>query len=214
VARRSRLSRAARAEISAAAARMLVDGTAADFASAKRKAARELGIADTRDLPDNLELQRAVADHLVLFEGDVHVQRVRRLREAALRAMRLFAPFNPRLAGPVLYGTACAFTPVLLHLFSEEFEAVTRFLIEQRLRYDLGEARLKLGGGSAPQRVPCIDLMLYEEHFELIVLPSMGASHHPASPLNGRPTQRADEATVRGLVQSGQVFFGEHAPSP
>ena len=204
--RKQRHSRTARAELTATAARMIVDGTAADFASAKRKAARELGVENTRDWPDNIQLHQAVADHLVLFEGAEHELRVRRMRTAALRAMHLFSDFSPRLTGPALYGTVCSYSAVQLHLISEEFEAVTRFLLEQRLRYDLGETRLRMTAGGDLQRFPLLQLQLFEECFELLVFRS--ATQHPISPLNDRPMKRAGVDAVGELLHSGQIFFG------
>ena len=119
----------ARSDIANHAARPLVDGGVIYFDLARRKALRELGAEQSRDLPDNLELHHAVIEYLRLFHGARHAERTAHLRNVACRALRLFAPFQPVLVGPVLYGTACEFTPVSLPLRSDEFEAVTRFLL-------------------------------------------------------------------------------------
>jgi hypothetical protein len=208
--RRQHTARIGRAEIANNAARLLVDGGVLDFDSARRKAARELGAEHSRDLPDNLELHRAVIDYLRLFHGARHAAHIAHLRTAAYKALRLLAPFEPVLVGPVLYGTACEFTPVSVHLRCDEFEAVTRFLLDRRLSYELQDAQLRMSGVSGPQRVAQIVLTLYDEPFELTVLPAHN-SRQPLSAIDGRPMQRADLAALEALLDSGEVFVGDFA---
>ena len=199
-----------RAEIANNAARLLVDGDVIDFDSARRKAARELGAEHSRDLPDNLELHRAVIEYLQLFHGARHAARIIHLRTAACKALRLLAPFQPVLVGPVLYGTACEFTPISVHLRCDEFEAVTRFLLDRRLSYELVDSQLRMTGVSGLQRVAQAALTLYDEPFELTVLPAHN-SRQALSAIDGRPMQRADLPTLEALLDSGVVFTGDFA---
>lgn len=199
-----------RAEIAATAARLLADGMVTDFQSARRKAARELGCEGLRDAPDNLEIHRALIEHLMLFDGERHRKRVARLREAALKAMTLFAEFSPRLTGAVLYGTACEHDDIDLQLFSDEVEAVTRFLLGRRIAYELTDALTRVSGASQPQRLPVFRLALHQEHFALLVLPAGGAGV-PLSALDGRPAKRAAANAVLALLESGQTILSEPA---
>ena len=114
------------------------------------------------------------------------------------------------LVGPVLYGTACEFTPISLHLRCDEFEAVTRFLLERRMSYELVDGQLRMAGLAGPQRVAQIELSLYDEAFELTVLPAHH-SRQPLSAIDGRPMQRADLAALEALLDSGEVFVGDFA---
>ena len=67
-----------------------------------KKAAERLGVGSRGSLPGNAEIEAAVANHLQLFGGDAHEDRLRLMRVAALSAMELLASFTPRLVGPVL----------------------------------------------------------------------------------------------------------------
>jgi hypothetical protein len=213
MARKHRQSPATRLEIATTAARMIVDGTAGDFEGAKRKAARELGLNSRRHLPDNLELHTAVADHLALFHGEYHESRTLRLRKAALEAMELFGCFNPRLTGPVLYGTACDHSAINLHLFSAELEAVTRFLLEHRIHYDLCESPFRFSRTDRAHNIPVFRLIT-SELIELAVFPNEGATRHPLSPIDGKPMYRIGKAALEGVIQSGKVFnMGRSSPS-
>lgn len=208
--RRPHPARIGRAEVANHAACLLVDGGVIDFDSARRKAAQELGAGQSRDLPDNLELHYAVIDYLRLFHGERHAARIAHLRNVAFKALRLLAPFQPVLVGPVLYGTACEYTPISVHLRCDEFEAVTRFLLERRMSYELAETQLRMSGLAGAQRLPQVVLALYDEPFELTVLPAHH-SRQPLSAIDGRPMQRADLAALEALLDSGEVFVGDFA---
>ena len=199
-----------RTEIASRAARLLADGEADGFDSARRKAARELGAEHSREQPDNLELQRALIAYLQLFHGVAQVAHITHLRSLALKVLRLLAPFQPVLVGPVLYGTARGFTPISVHLRCDEFEAVTRFLLERRMIYQLVDTQLRLSGVGAPQRAVKIALTLYNEAFELMVLP-VNNTRQPISAIDGKPMRRADEAALEALLDSGVIFTGDPA---
>ena len=73
-----------------------IDGYAAprcllkvEAAAALARVQRELGAEQSRDLPDNLELHRAVIDYLRLFHGARHAERIAHLRAERLKAMQL-----------------------------------------------------------------------------------------------------------------------------
>lgn len=207
--RRQSPSGAGRAEIAALAARLLATGGARDFDDARRRAQDELGLVRYRDLPDNRELQRALADYLVLFQGAALTARLERLRVAALHAFELFAPFAPRLCGPVWYGTACAHTPISLHLTSDETEAVTRFLLDRRIPYHLADAAFRFPGLTAPHRMPRFEITVDGDDFELVVFPSRGALRHPLSAIDDRLVKRVGRAELEALIAAGRLLADE-----
>lgn len=183
-----------------------MEGITADFDGAKRRAARDLGQDPGRNLPDNLEVHRAVADYLALFGGAAHAERLLEKRRAALAMMERLDGFRPRLAGPVLYGTAPAHAPVNLHLFAPEVEAVSRLLLERRVPYRLTDAPFRFRRGNAPERVSVFELDYDEECFELAVFPDEGSGRHPLSPIDGRPMRRASSRALEALIASREVF--------
>ena len=71
-----------RAEIAATAARMIAqDG--ADYATARRKAARQvLGVDQPAPnlMPDNMQIEDEVRKYQSLFGGNAHLERLRQLR--------------------------------------------------------------------------------------------------------------------------------------
>ena len=198
-----------RSELAQLAARFLADGEAEDLGDAKRRAAERLGVRDTRDLPDNLAVVGAIVEYQRIFEPDHAPERLVRLRAIALRAMRALGEFEPRLVGPVLYGTAFDHTPIALHLHSDEVEAVVRRLLALRASYTLEERALR-SGRHATERVPMLVTALEDVELELLVLPRQRLANPPRSPLDGGTYRRLDAAGLERLLDSADA--GEPLP--
>src|SRR5471030_2538708 len=120
-----------RAEIAAAAARLIAqDG--ADYLSAKRKAARQvLGEAQANEqlLPDNAQIENEVRLYHTLFKADTQPARLFQLRTLAAQLMEELQRFNPYLTGAVLNGTAGAHDDIHLQLFADSAKEVEIYLL-------------------------------------------------------------------------------------
>ncbi|HET7588524.1 MAG TPA: hypothetical protein VFL45_10650 [Gammaproteobacteria bacterium] len=199
----SRNDQADRLRIAQEAARILAEEGVRDFLLAKRKATERLGMdARSRNLPTNREIEDALAEHHRLFHADTHERRLRELREAARRAMRLLAPFNPRLVGGVLSGLAAEHAPVQLHLFADAAEQVAIHLMDRQIQYELDERRLKQPRGEG-QNYPLYCFMLADVVIEATVFPYNAIRQAPASPVDGKPMKRAALEEVEALLDAG-----------
>ena len=131
-----------RLEIAAAAARLVAqDG--ADYASAKRKAARQvLGDAPGRPnvLPDNDLIEEQVRQYNALFLADSQPARLFQLRTIALQVMEALQQFHPLLSGPVLNGTAGPHDEIYLQLFAESAKDIHIFLLNKNVLLDMSES--------------------------------------------------------------------------
>ncbi len=130
-----------RAEIAAAAARMIAED-GADYGTAKRKAARlVLGNQKVKGdiLPDNAQIEDQVREYQALFFGEEHAQRVRHLRRLAIEMMEKLAEFQPMLTGAVLSGTATEHSDIHLQLFVDSGKEVAVFLINAGIDYEVSE---------------------------------------------------------------------------
>lgn len=171
-----------------------------DFRLAKQKAAQQLGIGQTRNLPSNEEVQHALREYQRLFRAGQQPARLRALREAALKAMGLFAPFSPRIVGDVLDGSADQYSAIQLHLFANTPEEVALFLMEQKIPYQQGERTLRFGADRS-QKLPVFSFVAGDDDIELTVFPTSGSKQPPLSPLDGHPLQRASRTELERLLQ-------------
>jgi hypothetical protein len=76
-----------RLRVAQVAARLIVEHGLADWALAKRKAARQLMLPDTTPMPSNDEIEVALAEHHALFGGEAHEENLRAMRAQALQWM-------------------------------------------------------------------------------------------------------------------------------
>lgn len=182
------------------AARLMAENGLRDFAAAKRKAAEQLGIQQSRNLPGNDEIEVALREYQQLFQHDTHALQLLELRQSALQAMKLLSGFSPRLVGPVLNGTADHYTPIYLHLFADTVEEVGIFLMQHNIPYELAERRVHYAGGREEQR-PLYRFIAGEHALELTVYPPGGLRQPPLSPVDGRPMQRASRKTLQALIE-------------
>ncbi len=189
----------ARLMVAQEAARIIVNHGVRDYGAAKIKAAERLGLNTRGSLPGNPEIERAIEEHHQLFGGDMHADLLHSMRESALSAMEVLAPFTPRLVGPVLNGTADENSAVNLHVFADSAEAVAVQLGELDIQYRPYERRLKSRRG---QTDTYAGFEFHHESAEVqaTVFPIDGIRQAPLSPINGKPMERADAARVRNLL--------------
>ena len=172
------------------AARIMSEEGVRDFLFAKRKAAERLGF-DPRSLhmPTNVEVEEALAEHQRLFRSDTQPNHLRHLRQTAREALRLFEPFNARLVGPVLSGTASEHAIVYLHAFTDMPEDLAVFLMEKGIPYEHSARKLKSGAG-VQREYPVYKFVAGDVPIEVTVFDVDGIREAPASPVDGKPMRR------------------------
>jgi len=131
------MSASATEVIASAAARLVVD-EGMEYAQAKRKAVRQLGLPRGRaELPSNEQVEDEVRSHLALFCADTQPAELRALRELALRWMQRLAEFRPHLGGAVWRGTATRLSAIHLDLYCDDAKAAEIALINRGIDYDV-----------------------------------------------------------------------------
>jgi hypothetical protein len=187
-----------RARIAAVAARLMAEDGVDDFALAKRKAARQLGAADTQSLPANDEIEAELRAYQSLYQGDEQRERIHELRTVALEAMRSLADFKPYLAGPVLKGTAGRYADIDLQLFTDDLKAVELFLLNRNFVYAVSEQRHYCG--DEPRAVPVLRLDWDGVPVNLAVYAAKDERAALKASATGRPIERAGPGAVSALL--------------
>jgi hypothetical protein len=187
-----------RARIAAAAARLMAEDGIDDFALAKRKAARQLGAADTQSLPANDEIEAELRAYQSLYQGEEQRERIHELRTVALEAMRSLADFKPYLAGPVLKGTAGRYADIDLQLFTDDLKAVELFLLNRNFVYAVSEQRHYCG--DEPRAVPVLRLDWDGVPVNLAVYAAKDERAALKASVAGRPIERASPGAVSALL--------------
>ncbi len=183
----------------AEAARLMVEQGLDNPHQACRKAAARLGVRDPRQLPRPDQVDQAVQEYLRLFRGADHPRELALLRETALQAMQALEPFQPRLVGPVLQGSANRGSRVQLHLFADTSEEVIFRLLELGIPWRDGE-RTHLYPDGRRMRHPSFRFRAGDSEVELVVFPVAGLRQPPLEPGQQRPLERASHAQLERLL--------------
>ena len=154
-----------RVRIAQAAARLIAEHGLSDWAAAKRKACRELGLSDREALPANEEIEQALRDYNSLFRPEAQAASLRAQRMIALEWMERLSPWRPLLVGGVAAGWATAHSDVRLELEAEDPKAVELGLINAGIEYTAAApvggaapagARLNAGRGATAVRLDIV----------------------------------------------------------
>jgi hypothetical protein len=187
-----------RAEIAAAAARMIAED-GADYGTAKRKAAKQV-IGNTKIrgeyMPDNAQIEDEVRIYNQLFFSDTQPARLLTLRKIALRVMKELTQFSPYLTGAVLNGTAGEHSDIHLQLFTDSPKDVEIFLLSKQVIFEVSETSHFNGRG---EPIETISFMWKNEGVHLAVYATDDLRGAVKNTADGR-MERANIEIVRTLI--------------
>jgi hypothetical protein len=187
-----------RSQIAHLAARLMAEDGIEDYGLAKRKAARQAGTPDTRELPTNEEIDLALKTYHEIYHREEHRDRLRELRGIAVRAMRKLAQFNPYLTGSVLNGNAGKYADINLQLFTDNVKAVELYLIDRGIPYKTVQNRLYAGEELC--MVPVYTISDDGAEIEIAVLTTRELRGPLKTSLEGRNIERAKLQAVETLL--------------
>ena len=188
-------------EIAATAARLVVD-EGMEYAAAKKRALRDLGLQRSRqaELPSNEQLEDEIRIHIALFCADTQPSELRALREAALVWMERLAGFRPHLSGAVWRGTATKLSAVHIDLYCDDTKAAQIAIINSGVDFDTGHL-------DRPGQEPLTVLTVGHTSHALGEVVTLHLSLHDADDQRGalRPdargrSWRGDTAALRRLM--------------
>jgi hypothetical protein len=188
-----------RSHLAYLAARIMVEDGIEDYSLAKRKAARQAGAGEGRQLPDNQEIDAARASLQQIFHTDEQPAQLAALRETAAHAMRELAAFDPHLTGAVLHGTAGKYAAVQLQLFTDDATRVELFLLGRGIEFSAGQSVLYSG----ETRVTAPTYALYDDddtEIQLTVLSRRELRATLKTSPAGKPMERARLPEVEILL--------------
>jgi hypothetical protein len=145
------------AELAQAAAGLVVE-EGMEYAAAKRRAVKQLGLSARTALPDNAAIDAAVREYIALFCADTQPAELAVLRAIALTWMERLTAFRPHLGGAVWHGTATRHSDVYLQLFCDDPKAPEWALLDHRVEYHPGEVK-----GWRGEPVPVLTLRVRNE---------------------------------------------------
>jgi hypothetical protein len=191
----------AKLEVAQAAARLVVE-EGLEYGAAKRRAAKQLGLASRGALPDNDAVEDAVREYIDIFCADTQPTELAALRKLALTWMERLAEFRPYLGGAVWHGTATRLSDIYLQLFCDDPKSTESALIDKGVDY---EARTVTGFNGEPVEALSFSSVSREleeaigVHLLIYDHDDLRGALKPDS--RGRPP-RGDATAVRALLEN------------
>jgi predicted nucleotidyltransferase len=190
-----------RRQIAFLAAQMMYHRTESEYFTAKRKAARQLGVEyrfRPGDLPSNKEIRDQIQAMARMHEGPKRLAHLLDMRLAGLRMMRLLARFRPRLIGSVRTGHVRTGSDIDIHIFSDSVSLVTDTLDEHGLAYDVERKRIVKYG----EERTFTHIHIKDGHsFELTLYPEDKLHYVFKSSITGKAIERASIAELEELLR-------------
>jgi hypothetical protein len=190
-----------RRQIAFLAAQLMYRRVETEYFTAKRKAARQLGVEfryRPGDLPSNREIRDQVQALARVHEGTKRLTHLRDMRVEALRLMRKLARFRPRLIGSVRTGHVRAGSDIDIHIFSDSLALVTDALQEYALEYDVEHKPIiKHGEERVFTHIHVYDRFTYE----LTLYPEDKVHYVFKSSITGKAIERASIAELEALLK-------------
>lgn len=180
-------------------ARLMIEHGIGDFGLAKRKAAERLAVTALGALPSNAQIEACLVERQRIFAPAGFGDWIEHMRRLALDLMRQLESFEPRLAGPVLAGTATSTSRIELHVFAASAEAVAFALERHGHRLSSCLHRFRFGGGRQEQ-VPGYRFQLDGAAVLTPVFPENGIREAPLSSVNQRPMARASRRELEAML--------------
>ena len=190
-----------RRQIALLAARLMYAREESEYFTAKRKAARRLGVEyrfRPKDLPSNREIRDQIQALANLYEGDKRHDHLKEMRLAAHRMMRLLCAFRPRLIGSTLTGHIRRGSDIDIHVFSDHPSAVTTVLEDDNFIFDVERKRVIKHN---EERIFTHIHVRDRFNVELTLYPQDKANYAFKSSITGKAIERASIAELEELIR-------------
>jgi hypothetical protein len=178
-----------RARIAELAARFIAEHGISDYALAKRKAARSLGLPDGHGLPSNDEIDAALVYRQSLYEPEEQAALLLALRQQALAVMQVFEHFSPSLTGAVASGAVSDHSLIELDIAMDSSKDFEQFLINRNIEFKVRDKAGRMA------------YLIYSEPADVLVRINPGEAHHG----NSAPRSRLDLRQLQKLMPAASA---------
>jgi hypothetical protein len=147
-------------DIAACAAALVVE-EGLEYAAAKRKAVKHMGLSSRSALPSSDQVHEQVRQYIALYCADTQPTELLALRELALHWMdkltRLAPDSQVLITGAVWQGTATRLSDIHLNVFVDDGKGLEIALLNAGLDYEVGETGLaqRDEGSRLSLHLPC-----------------------------------------------------------
>jgi hypothetical protein len=132
----------ARIIIANRAAEIIMEEGITDYQFAKRKAAKYLDYQSSDFLPSNDEIDSALKEYQKIYQADIDVSLIDKIKIEAIRVMELFKNFNPHLVGQLIDGLIPKYPVLQINLYTDNMKEIEYLLLNNKIEFDLKDKNI------------------------------------------------------------------------
>jgi len=189
-----------RKAIAARAASLMYAREESEYFTAKRKAAKQLGVNcryQPHGLPSNKEIQESLRRLAESMEGPARADRLEQMRLEALRWLRRLDRFSAKLIGSVLTGHVRRGSDIDIHVFTDSLNDLTLALDDHGVDYQVERKQVVKHRETRVYRHVHID---GRYPVELTVYSAAERSYPFLSSITGKPIEKCNAEALEALL--------------
>ena len=168
-------SKTIRLSIAAKAAEIIMEEGIDDYQYAKKKAVKYLDLSSLDSLPSNDEIDNALIEYGLIFQNEIDISTISKLKEEALKIMGLFSEFNPFFLSQITEGLVPKYPTININLFTENMKEIEYVLLNNNINFEIKDFNIfeKKTKKQSQRKIPVISiknsffptkLKVYEEY--------------------------------------------------
>jgi len=126
-----------RLTIAARAAEIIMEEGIDDYQYAKKKAMRYLDLSPLDSLPSNDEIDKALIEYGLIFQQEINVTTILKIKEEALKIMELFSEFNPFFISQITDGLVPKYPTISINLFTNNMKEIEYVLLNNNINFEI-----------------------------------------------------------------------------
>ena len=126
-----------RLSIANKAAEIIMEEGVDDYQYAKKKAVKYLDVNNLDTLPSNDEIDKALLEYGSIFQNEIDLDAICKIKEEALKIMKLFDRFNPFFLSQITEGLVPKYPIININIYTDSMKEIEYVLLNNNLNFEI-----------------------------------------------------------------------------
>ena len=135
-------SKTTRLSIANRAAEIIMEEGVEDYQYAKKKAVKHLDLGRFDTLPSNDEIDNALLEYGSIFQDQIDMDIIMKIKEEALKVMELFHKFNPYFLSQITQGLIPKYPTININIFTDNMKEIEYVLLNHQINFEIKDSNL------------------------------------------------------------------------
>ena len=153
-------SKVIRLSIASKAAEIIMEEGIEDYHYAKKKAIKYLDLGSQDTLPSNDEIDKALLEYGSIFQNEIDISTIFKIKEEAIKIMSLFSEFNPLFISQITEGLVPKYPTVNINMFTDNMKEIEYILLNNNFNFETKDSNMsdKKTKRQSKRKIPIITI--------------------------------------------------------